>query len=484
MEDISLKDTGANEIAPSGHIVRVEANLLRFPLFALSTKGLSERMGIRCTGDCERDGIKHRFEIEMTRNSKTPYPGLLSRAVHFALLDILTEEADYPIRNPIKWSWFELCNRLKLNSSGGTIDQMKKAIRATAGLMIWSNEAIYVKSQGGTLITHEKGQSLYQDYEFSRQKRGDGNTKTRNKLWLAEWYLDNLNTFYSCPLNFDLWLALDSESPIASRLYELLFYRFYRNIKTLQFNYSTLANLLPVKEERYRSVAEKQLNPALKHLQAANVISKYEWAESKDSIAKIVFHRGCLVDMPNQSLSAELAEAASIGNVRVETLMSPSGDDEAVVVDFYRVWRGEPNRRPTKDELAYARELLEKHGKVKLLAAMPIVVDLLRKKWPDAKTFIAVKNYIADALAQLNKARKHQAEMEKKRDRAREQEERKQREDAERKHWSDEWDNLTIEEQESIRQSILEKRPEMIEMTSFLKELCLGELKAKRMGSA
>src|SRR5438445_5951803 len=83
-----------------GSLVKAEANLLRFPLFALSTKGLKTLDGIECRGTVRRGGTAHTFSLRVSRNTASLYPGPLARRVHFALLGIATERG-LPLTNPV-----------------------------------------------------------------------------------------------------------------------------------------------------------------------------------------------------------------------------------------------------------------------------------------------------------------------------------------------------------------------------------------------
>src|SRR5205809_5669093 len=85
-------------------LIKLEANLLRLPLFALQTKGLKSLDGIECRGTSTRNGETHHFTLRVSRNTASPYPGPLARAAHLAFLSIATERG-FPIENPIPWKW-------------------------------------------------------------------------------------------------------------------------------------------------------------------------------------------------------------------------------------------------------------------------------------------------------------------------------------------------------------------------------------------
>ena len=73
--------------------------------------------------------------------------------------------------------------------------------------------------------------------------RPDGSVADANAVWLSSWYLENLNALYSGPVDYSLWRGLNAHSPIASRLYEFLFFKFYGGRDLLRFNYPTLGQL-------------------------------------------------------------------------------------------------------------------------------------------------------------------------------------------------------------------------------------------------
>src|SRR5438876_10327669 len=98
-----ISETDVEE-SRAAQLIKVEANLLRLPLFALGTKGLKTLDGIECRGRHTRDGQTHEFTFRATRNTATLYPGPLARSAHLAFLSLVTE-AGLPIRGPITWKW-------------------------------------------------------------------------------------------------------------------------------------------------------------------------------------------------------------------------------------------------------------------------------------------------------------------------------------------------------------------------------------------
>ncbi len=245
-------------------IIRAEANLLRFPFFALHTKGRWQMDGVQCIGRKRINGKSHKSTLSITRNTKYLYPGSLSRKVHFALLDLM-EECGFPYENPITWKrWTDLTDRMDIEKGGSGNAAIKNAIRATAGVLIVSNYALTteVGKRRYPLPQDEFGYHLYDGYRFKNDVQHDGTVTEDNRVWFSEWYLSNLNSRYWGPLDYPTWLALDQQSHIASRLYEFFLFNF-TGLDDICINYATLAQFLPVKVERSLSLAQRQLERAV-----------------------------------------------------------------------------------------------------------------------------------------------------------------------------------------------------------------------------
>ncbi len=173
-------------------VVKVEANLLRYPLFALHTKGLKTLDGIECSGTVARDGQTHDFTFRATRNTSTLYPGPLARAAHLAILSLATEHG-LPIENPIPWTWGGLCRRMGVSYCGKMMQDLKRSIQSTAGLLITSHSALYSKPDRRLIQTRDDALHLYERVAFAGTKLPDGTTADANYVWFADWYIQNLN---------------------------------------------------------------------------------------------------------------------------------------------------------------------------------------------------------------------------------------------------------------------------------------------------
>ncbi len=280
--------------------VRSEVNLLVFPFFALTTKGLRRRLRTEFRAIAERDGERVEILWNVSANPEYGYPGLFDRQVHRAIEQIITERlrTEGEVENPIPLgSLYGLCERMGLRKQAGRQEyggRQYRAIRRALERITTTS----IKSEGSF---YEKGKRrwtstvfhLYDAVVFQGEELRNGEIADTNYLYLNYLYLQSVNSFYVKPLDYHYQQSL--RSPIASRLYEILGVKFYgvRNHRQAEicFKYSTLTQLLPVEQHQYLSDARKQLNPAHEELVATGFLASYEWREARDDGEWLIFYR-------------------------------------------------------------------------------------------------------------------------------------------------------------------------------------------------
>jgi len=463
----------ASEQSP--RLVKAEANLLRLPLFALHTKRLKTLDGIECRGRTTRDGRTHQLLFRATRNTATLYPGPLARSAHLAFLSILTE-AGFPRSNPLTWRWRDLCRRMGVVYGGQIVRHLKEAITSTAGLLLWSESALYSKAEGTLLQTQQEALHLYDRVAFVGSVLPDGRTADANYLWLSDWYLDNLNALFTAPLDYSLWRQLDERSPIASRLYEFLLLNFYSGAPLLRINYETLAQFLPVRPERYLSDARRQLEAAFQVLAATGVLAGAEWAAARDSLGQLRLYRGPRLSGPRGKRQPASSGDAIPDTIAVKELRNLRPPEWQLVSDFYHLWAGQDNARPTKKELLQASELIDRHGQAKAKALVPLLVRRLKEQWPEARTFGAVARYVPDAIEDHQRQQRHAQREREERQQQRQEQEEQGRKRAEEERWQAVWQGLGEAERQSLRAEVLARNPHLARRPKLVERFCLGEL--------
>ena len=463
-------------------MVRAEANLLRFPLFALHTKGIRSLDGIRCSGRQQRHGKTVQFTFTATRNTSTLYPGPLARSVHLAFLSLLTE-AGSPAKQPITWTWRDLCRRMGVVCGGQIVRELKKAVLSTAGLLIRSESALYAKLEGKRIDTREEALHLYERVAFTGSTLPDGSVADQNYLWLSDWYRQNLDAYFSAPLDFALWKHLEARSAIASRLYEFLLVNFYSDAPALQFNYETLTQYLPIKSEKYLSSARRQLGSAFELLQKSAIVGKVDWRDSKSGLAQIVIERGrrLYVTGPQATAATSPAKSDPAESVAIEELRNQRPPEWFLVSDFYRDYAGNLLHRPSPKEMNTARELIKNHGVGKARLIVAAAVKQLKVNWPEAKTFGAVKAYLPEAIAVCTKEdRRSERLAEAESTEQQEQQQRSQRAE-EQVALRAKWAALADSERDEIRESVLIRQPRSLKkFPTLVERLCLEEFERRQ----
>ncbi|RLB06268.1 MAG: hypothetical protein DRG59_08045, partial [Deltaproteobacteria bacterium] len=198
-------------------------------------------------------------------------PRDFERRLHRAV-EYIISKLERPVRNPIPLgSRRNLARIMGEPYSGAFSKKVKDGILKMVMTGITTKKAYYNKRKK---VWIEKAFHMYDKAVFTGEEMDDGTIADMNYLYLSEPFLQNINASYVCPIDYKF---LRSLRPIAARLYELLSVKFYGHAEFIQYRYSTLCKLLPVKQRRYYSDAKRQLNPAHEELVRKGFLLSYEW---------------------------------------------------------------------------------------------------------------------------------------------------------------------------------------------------------------
>jgi hypothetical protein len=459
----SLFDTPVNSeegtgktVSPltSAAVVRQEANLLRFPFFALGRRGLQNHKGLLIRGQSKLDYETYDFEYRITCNSDDLYPGQFARKVHMGLLRIMQSKQSFPFANPIEFTWCELMKTMGITASGRTQQQLKQAIRSISGTRIRTKHALK-NAHGQHLKSRERGYGLYNEYVFFDELMPDNETVAdKNFLWLADWYVANINSLYCSPIDFALWQRLDDVSPIASRLYEFFTFNFSGDWQTFPIDYEKLARFLPVAPEKHLSQIKKQLGTALNEVLASGVLAKADWKFGKHGQVQLEVRRGPVLQKRGFARSAN-AEIDDIESTEIRELYRQARPEDELVCQFHERLSGDEHYHPTPTERSRAKEVIGLYGQEKAESLLPFVVELVREHFPGAKSFGGSGRYWGEAAAAFDKSqrsaeRRKQEFVTEQIDYAKRNEKQLRNE---RLHQR--WESLSRDEQEVIRKRVL-----------------------------
>jgi hypothetical protein len=476
------REPGQPDLSPSilngAGIIKQEANLLRFPFFALGRKGLRNHKGLLIVGQSKLDSQTYDFEYRITCNSDDLYPGQLARKVHMGLLRIMQSKQPFPFSNPIEFTWRELMETIGVVASGRTQQQLKQAIRSIEGTRIRSKFALK-NAHGKHLKGRERGYGLYSEYVFFDEVMQDEKTVAdKNFVWLADWYLANINSLYCSPLDHGMWLRLDDASPIASRLYEFFTFNFSGDWQTLPIDYDKLHRFLPIAPVKNLSQIQKQLGRALALVVNAGVLDDIAWRQGKRGQVQLVARRGPLL-AKRGSRSAVNAGLDDVQATEIRELYRQARPEDELVCQFHGLWDSNEQYHPTPTDRARAKDVIAAYGQQQAEQLLPAVVELLREHFPKAKSFGASARYWSEAAAQADQ--KARAAERRKREfvTAQLDEGRRQQQLSDEQRLQHAWENLSAADQQGIREHVLASHPASMQLEKLprmLHRFCLREI--------
>ena len=229
------------------------------------------------------------------------------------------------------------------------------------------------------------------------------------------------------------------------------------------------------------NVAElkRRLTPAIKELEAIGYLEpldlKKRFYKVKAGVWRVTFQAGPSFG-PRLPAAAAPAEVAALPAPPPEVFVARA-EETALVQAYYALWTPGVVAAPGENDLRQARAVVEAQGAERALALMPLLVQVVRRKWPDCKSFSgAAAKYLADAVtlatqAQRRQETKTQAQafnQETKSQVANQEEDRQQREAR--------WQALHETQRRDIEAGILRKHPHLGRYPAILRERCLSAM--------
>ncbi|MDA8402758.1 MAG: hypothetical protein M0Z56_00965 [Desulfobacteraceae bacterium] len=314
--------------AVSKYLTKAEVNFLVMPYFSLDKDADSNRrIEFR---DMQQRG-NETFEIVWT---VIPHPdfGLprdferrLQRAVEHSLTFI-----PRPLSNPVPLPCIrELARMMGVNCNGGFAESVKQGLITMMMTGIMSKRSYYNKNKKAWL---DEGFHLYDKIIFKGEKISGNEKADRNYAYFTSGYLDNLNAMYVRPIDFEY---LKSLRPIASRLYELLGVKFYGHQDFIQYKYSTLCNLLPIRKQKTLSRSRQQLERSHKDLKRTGFIGTYGWIEIQGVKDDWYIHYVPGERFFNEITAAQQASSVGCRSLRIPVMENETGQSPDTVAEIY-----------------------------------------------------------------------------------------------------------------------------------------------------
>ena len=270
--------------AQPADIIKLEKNLNYISFFSPSksrrTRDVSPTALVRTITYPPRE-IEGKTVYPKTTIKPDPQLGLpttADRDKYMAFMKIVTDRKAKlgKIENPVGFTTYELLKRLGLTDAGYHYEEVNQFLERLVSTTIKSEYAVYFHG------TKKWAKDIF--HVFSRvilagQELPDGAMAQMNYVYLSEWQLENINSNYTFPIDFNSYRLLKRD--IAKALFGHLHTWFYASRgRPVERKYTDLCSLLDIQRWPHLSKARQILKPALDELIAIEYFRSWELVRS------------------------------------------------------------------------------------------------------------------------------------------------------------------------------------------------------------
>jgi|GEM_PF-1353704 len=351
-----------------------EVNTIILPFFLFGNR---ENTGaITYKGTIKEEGKIIEFSWTVSANLSYGLPGAFDWQV-FRAIESLISDMPKPVENPVTFSFYDLCRKMRINTSGANYDNIKNSIRKIRATTIQSKKAYYLKEKKRRIST-EIGFSFYDMCVFVNEELPDGKIADTNYLWLNPFYLSNINNNYVKPFDSDYYWSL--RKLISRRLYEILSVKLYGLPDldvTLRQNYARLCEQLRITPQKYLSWARRRFDPAHEELIKTGFLKSVKWEKrgkrpetwfilytpGPRAIEEIKRAKGERMELPEPALTDEqeiivmaLEARGVIYKIAKQLVLEYDQEKIQQVIEYTDWYRNQPNK--VQNWGAYIAELV------------------------------------------------------------------------------------------------------------------------------
>jgi hypothetical protein len=454
---------------------RDELNLADFPISVLQTQqprdGTGRKLDTIVYNASRYDSQIHRRvpqKIILTTSSQYGLPTPADEDVVLSLLCI-GKRTDNLTGIKVHFIPHDLFRIMRWSVNVRSYQRLRDVLRRLKALTIIYENAWWDGS--GRSFEEELATGIIGEYRLIRQNRGRTKSSELPPSWV-QWtprFHKNLKSGNLKALDLEKYFSL--RLPTSKRMYRFLDKRFH-NSDMLEMDLMDFAcGHIGLTEVKNVAIIKQRLAPALRELEGIGFIEptspENRYKKIGRGIWRIVFSKK-QSQLKSQQVPPKIVPVL------------PTTPAHKLVAGFYLLWQGSEQRQPSRRELDLANKFIQQYGLSKLELIMPMAIKILKEKWPNAKTFIALESYILEAIEkheqQERRKIKHQEQI------IRQQEEQKLNDEqsAARREfeakWQPLWDQLPEMEREVIRSGLISKNPYLSRIPSLLQFQCLQEL--------
>jgi hypothetical protein len=465
------------------HDGRDEMNLADFPISVLQRQQPSGADGRKLDtivyessrlDPATRQRVSQRVTLQSSAREGLPTPA--DEHVILALLYVAKHGTNFAGAT-VPFAPGQLFEIMGWSPNGRSYRRLRGVLRRLKSLNVRYENAWW--DAAGRAYEEEVATGIIAAYRIARQVSGPRRDGAEPQSWVT-WtpqFHESLQKGNIKRLDLELFFSL--RSPAAQRMYRFLDKRFY-NTPHLSLDLVEFACGHVGLTECYNvAVLKRRLAPAIAELEEAGFLRRAgeegRYQKVKPGVWRVHFQKA----EPAEDRGAGLQPAVEPG--RLQTC--PTAE---LVTEFYRLRGLGSAAVPGPRDLEQAQALLTEHGEEKAMALVPHLAAVVRKEWPDCRSFSgAAQKYLADALKVLAHERGRQARREADEEARRREAEAEARRRAEQQQfraaWEPAWQALAEAEREAVRAAVLARHPHLAGTRALLEEQCLREL-ARRAG--
>ena len=272
--------------------VRMEKNIAAFGFFTPTSKRSKDTPPKIIKFTQIIDGNRAEAKVTIAGNTLYGMPTTADQDKYLAFQKILEriKREKGKIENPIAFTSAELLQLLGHTDGGSNFKDVEEWCDVMA--------STYIKSEGAMWIAGKKKFAsdsfvIFQRVRRTGQELDDGTTADKNYIWLSDWYLENINSYYLLPIDFDSYKQLKNN--IAKALIPLLQIWLYasREQGVFEKRYDELCQILNIAQYSYPSKIKEKLAPSFNELIKQDYLTDWEVSDTADKDGyKIIFWHG------------------------------------------------------------------------------------------------------------------------------------------------------------------------------------------------
>lgn len=389
-----------------------------------------------------------------------------------------------------KFQVSDMLRTLGWKDNGRSRRQLREGLDRLAGVRLKFENSW--RSEEGKEYEREFVTGILDNYELRIAKEGDGpdSRETTSIQWSAEVFAD-IRRGNVKELNTAEYFSL--KLPLSRRLYRFID-KHLQPGQWFEMNLLKFATHLGISEKRHIGKIRSRLKRPIRELEELGTLfdpaldaDRYHRLGDGDWLIRFL--------RTNNGGFGQTAECSTLKPTPLssKTRESKRGREpnpvaERLVKEFYRLWCDNDQHNPSFHECLQAQEITQQYGAAATDDLLPVVVKLMKERFPSAATFGATKTFWA--IANQKRTAKQTQQFKKTVVTSKQQEdaERHRKEQERKRQLLTEWEQLDEADQNAIRREVLlsctdfvRRKIEQSEFSDSLVMLaCLNKLEQQR----